>query len=168
MGFPGGSDNKESACYAGDPGSFPGSGRSLGEGNGHSLQYSCLENSIDRGAWWATVHGGHRVRHNWATNTLALNIFVILWTAWNGALIALGWIYSLHHVGLVFANICTFIFMGIDKSRISLTFLKSVRVMQRKTLGDFPGDPGVKNLSASAGDISLIPELGRSHMPQGN
>ena len=58
--------------------------------------------------------------------------------------------------------------MGIDKSRISLTFLESVRVMQRKTLGDFPGDPGVKKLSASAGDISLIPELGRSHMPQGN
>ena len=56
MGFPGGSDNKESTCKAGDPGSFPGSGRSLGEGNGHSLQYSCLENSIDRAAWWATVH----------------------------------------------------------------------------------------------------------------
>ena len=57
LGFPGGSDGKESACNAGDPGSIPGSGRSLGEGNGNPLQYSCLENPMDRGAWWATVHG---------------------------------------------------------------------------------------------------------------
>ena len=48
---------KESACNAGDPGSISGSGRSSGEGNGYLLQYSCLENSMDRGAWWATVHG---------------------------------------------------------------------------------------------------------------
>ena len=57
MGFPGGSDGKESAHNAGDPGSIPGSGRSPGEGNGNPLQYSCLENSMDRGAWQATVHG---------------------------------------------------------------------------------------------------------------
>ena len=56
-GFPGGSDRKESACNEGDPGSIPGSGRSPGEGNGNPLQYSCLTNSMDRGAWWATVHG---------------------------------------------------------------------------------------------------------------
>ena len=56
-GFPGGSDGKESACNAGDPGLIPGSGRSLGEGNGCPFQYSCLENSMDRGDWWATVHG---------------------------------------------------------------------------------------------------------------
>ena len=55
-GFPGGSDGKESACNSGDPGSIPGWGRSLGEENSNPLQYSCLENSIDRGAWWATVH----------------------------------------------------------------------------------------------------------------
>ena len=55
--FPGGSNSKESACNAGDPGSIPGSGRCPGEGNGNSLQYSCLENSMDRVAWWATVHG---------------------------------------------------------------------------------------------------------------
>ena len=47
---------KASACNAGDPGSIPGSGRSLGEGNGNPLQYSCLENPMDGGAWWATVH----------------------------------------------------------------------------------------------------------------
>ena len=50
MGFPGGPNSKESAYNAGDPGSIPGSGRSLGEGNEYSVQYSCLENSIDRGA----------------------------------------------------------------------------------------------------------------------
>ena len=57
MGFPGGSDGKESACNVGDLGSIPGLGRSPGEGNGNPLQYSCLENSIDRGTWWAAVHG---------------------------------------------------------------------------------------------------------------
>ena len=48
---------KASACNAGDLGSIPGWGRSSGEGNGNPLQYSCLENSMDGGAWWATVHG---------------------------------------------------------------------------------------------------------------
>ena len=57
MGFPGGSDGKESANNAGDVGSVPGSGRSPGEGNGNVLQYSCLENPLDRGARQATVHG---------------------------------------------------------------------------------------------------------------
>ena len=56
-GFPGDSDSNESAHNVGDPGSTAGSGRSLGEGNGYPLQYSCLENSMDRGAWQATVHG---------------------------------------------------------------------------------------------------------------
>ena len=56
-GFPGGSDGKESACNAGDVGLIPGSGRSHGEGNGNPLQSSCLENFMDRGAWWATGHG---------------------------------------------------------------------------------------------------------------
>ena len=57
VGFPGGSEVKASACNAGDLGSIPGSGRSPGEGNGNPLQYSCLENPMDGGAWWATVHG---------------------------------------------------------------------------------------------------------------
>ena len=55
-GFPGGSDGKESACNAGDLGSIPDLGRFLGEGNGYPLQDSCLENSMDRGAWRATFH----------------------------------------------------------------------------------------------------------------
>ena len=56
-GFPGDSDDKESACNLGNPGLIPGSGKSSGEGNGNPLQYSCLENSMDRGAWQAIVHG---------------------------------------------------------------------------------------------------------------
>ena len=56
LGFPGSSDSKESSCTPGDPSLIPESGRSPGEGNGYPLQYSCLENSMDRGAWRATVH----------------------------------------------------------------------------------------------------------------
>ena len=56
-GFPGGSGGEESVSNAGDPGSIPVLGRSPGIGNGNPFQYSCLENPIDRGAWWAAVHG---------------------------------------------------------------------------------------------------------------
>ena len=56
-GFPDGSGSKECACNAGDLSLIPGSGRSPGEGNGNPLQYSCLENSMDRGAWQATALG---------------------------------------------------------------------------------------------------------------
>ena len=61
MGFPHSSVGKESACNAGDPGLIPGLGRSPGEANDNPLQYSCLENQMDKGAWWATVHGVARV-----------------------------------------------------------------------------------------------------------
>ena len=57
LGFPGGSEGKASACNAGDLGSISGLGRFPGEGNGNPLQYSCLENPMDGGAWWATIHG---------------------------------------------------------------------------------------------------------------
>ena len=57
LGVPGGSVSKESACNAGDPGSIHGLGRSLGERNGYPLQYSFLENSMDREAWQAIAHG---------------------------------------------------------------------------------------------------------------
>ena len=56
-GFPGGLDSKESPCNVGDLGSIPRSGRSPGGGHGNPLQYSCLENSLARGVWWAPVHG---------------------------------------------------------------------------------------------------------------
>ena len=64
-GFPGSSVSKESACNSGDPGLISGSGKSPGKGNGNPIQYSCLENPIDRGAWQATVHGV--ARHDLAT-----------------------------------------------------------------------------------------------------
>ena len=64
MGFPRSLVGKESACDAGDLGSIPGSGRSPGEGNGKPLQYSCLENPMDGGAWQAVVHGVARVGHD--------------------------------------------------------------------------------------------------------
>ena len=64
LGFPGGSDGKESSCNAGDLGSIPGLGRSPGEANSYPLQYSGLENSMDRGAWQATVHGLQRAGHD--------------------------------------------------------------------------------------------------------
>ena len=57
LGFPGGPDSKEPACKAGDPGSNPGWGRYPGERNGYPLRYSCLENPMDKGAWWTRVHG---------------------------------------------------------------------------------------------------------------
>ena len=71
MGFPGTSVGKESACSAGDAGLIPGSTRSPGEGNGNPLQYSCLENPMDGGAWRVTVHGVAKSRIQLKTNTLA-------------------------------------------------------------------------------------------------
>ena len=66
--MPGGSNGKESACNAGDPGSITGSGRSPGDGDGSPLQNFYLENPMDRGAWWAIVYGlSQRVGQNWAT-----------------------------------------------------------------------------------------------------
>ena len=64
MGFPGGSDHKESACNVGDPGSIPGSRRSPEEGNGYPLQYTCLGNPMDRGAWRLQSMGLQTVRNN--------------------------------------------------------------------------------------------------------
>ena len=72
MGFRGGSDNKDYACNTGDLGLIPGLGRSPGEGNGNPLQYSCLENPIDRRAWGAAAHGVAKSRtqlSNWTEVT---------------------------------------------------------------------------------------------------
>ena len=67
MGFPGGSARRESACNAGDPGLVSGSGRALGKRNGNPFQCSCLEDSIDRRAWWARVHGVSK-NQTWLSN----------------------------------------------------------------------------------------------------
>ena len=78
MGFLGGSNDKESACNAGDLDLIPGSGRVPGEGNGYPLQYSCLENSMDRGAWWATVHVVAESDTTDVTNTLTFTLTTAL------------------------------------------------------------------------------------------
>ena len=72
----GGSESKASTCNAEDPGSIPESGRSPGEGNGNPLQYSCLENSMDGGAWWATVHGDAKSWSRLSDFTLFLSFFM--------------------------------------------------------------------------------------------
>ena len=73
QGFPGGSDSKESACDARGLGSVPGLGRSPRGGHGYPLQYSCLENPVDRGAWWATGHEGHKESDTTERLTLPLS-----------------------------------------------------------------------------------------------
>ena len=67
MVVPAGSVGRESACNEGDLGSIPGSGRSPGEGNDNPLQFSCLENSVDKGVWWATVHRVTK-SHTWLSD----------------------------------------------------------------------------------------------------
>ena len=94
MDFPGSSDGKASAYNAGDLGSIPGSGRSPGEGNGNPLQYSCLENPMDLGAWWATIHGVAKSR-----TRLSDFCCVCLGTESPGALFS---------GGLVFQFVCRF------------------------------------------------------------
>ena len=76
LGFPGGSDGKESACNTGDLGLIPVSGRSPRVGNGNPLQYSCLENSMDKGAWQAIVHGGQKELDATEQLTLTFSLFL--------------------------------------------------------------------------------------------
>ena len=81
MGFPDGSDGKESACNAGDLVLILGSGRFPGEGNGYPLQYSCLENSMDRGTWQASVHGVAKCLtwlSNWHFDFVSVNASCVL------------------------------------------------------------------------------------------
>ena len=77
-GFSDGSDDEEFSCNAGDQGLISGSGRSPGEGNGHPSQDSCLESSMDRGAWQDTVHGLQRVGHYRLTNPFTFFIYMYI------------------------------------------------------------------------------------------
>ena len=84
LGFPDGSAGEESSCNSGDTrdaGSIPGLGRFPGEENGNPLQFSCLENSMDRGAWWATVHGVAKSQ----TDQLSTHSCLISHKSWGGA-----------------------------------------------------------------------------------
>ena len=74
QGFPCGLSGKDSACNAGDQGLILGSGRFPGEGNGNPLQYSCLENLMDRGAWWVAVHGVTKSQARLSEKHCLLNI----------------------------------------------------------------------------------------------
>ena len=76
-GFPGASDGRESALDAGDPGLNPGLERSPGEGSGNPLQYSCLENSKDRGAWWGTVYGVAKSQTQLSNKHIDIHIVLI-------------------------------------------------------------------------------------------
>ena len=80
LGFPSSSDDKESACYAGDPDLIPGSGRSSGERNGNPLQYSCLENPMDRelGGLQTQSMRSQRAGHDWTTDTLSLGTLALI------------------------------------------------------------------------------------------
>ena len=84
LGFPGGSEGKESARSVRDLGSIPGLGRSPGEGNGNPLQYSCLENPMDGGAWWAIVH---RVTKSWTRLSDFTFTFIYIYASWVAQLV---------------------------------------------------------------------------------
>ena len=77
MVFPGGATGKESACNAGDPGLIPGLGRYPGEGNSNPLQYSFLENSMDGGAWQATVHGVSKSQTRLSNSTFFIRALIL-------------------------------------------------------------------------------------------
>ena len=101
LGFPGGSDSKTSACNAGDWGSFSESERSPGRGHGNPLQYSCLENPMDREAWLATVHGmaksqtrlSRQAQHRTAQCIYRLSL--VAWTVENLPALKETWVQSL-------------------------------------------------------------------------
>ena len=163
MGFPDNSGGKESTCNTGDLGSIPGLGRSPGEGNGSPLQYSYLENPMDRGAWRATVHKLQRTGHDWVTKHISAPTFVAYYAmAYSAAtfkneegdFLAVQWL-RLHFQGAQFQSLVGelrfYILHGVDKIK--------------KNKWGSPGDSVVKNPPANTGDTGSIPDLGRSRMP---
>ena len=115
VGFPRSSVGKESACKAEDLSSIPGLGRSPGEGNDNPLQYSCLENPMDRGAWWATVYGVIRVRHDLVTKPPELIYNVVLVSGVKES-------DSVVHVSILFQNFSTFrLLQSIEQSSLYYT-----------------------------------------------
>ena len=119
-GFPGVSDGKVSACNAGDLGSISGSGRSPGEGNGNPLQYSCLENPMDGGAWWATVHG---VAKSWTG---------LKWLSSSSSSICLNVKIPLHllHIKSMLQE-CTYVFPVALRTRKTFTPFEKLGIGER-------------------------------------
>ena len=104
MVFPGGSEGKASACNVGDPGLIPGLGRSPAEGNGNPFQYSCLENPMNRGAWWATVHGVAKSQTRLSDFTFFLSLCLI----WGLLLQLFFFFFCLQFAWNIFFHLLTF------------------------------------------------------------
>ena len=127
--FPSGSDIKESACNAGDLGSIPGMGRSLGEGNGNPLQCSCLENPMDRGAWRAAVHGVTELdMTEWLSLSLLLFLLYFLKMLRNTSSIILKnllYLFSVFFPVLLFnpSGIYFYVFFQVSYSYLFLNFI---------------------------------------------
>jgi len=105
LGFPGGSVGKESACNMEDMGLVPGLGRSPGGGHGNPLQYSYLENPVDRGGWWAAVLGFQRVGHDWMTKhstQLSSSLFLYIFSLLNFSLCSPILLLSLLSIFVIF------------------------------------------------------------------
>ena len=147
MSFPGGSDGKESACNAGNLGLIPGSGRYPGEGNGNPLQYSCLENSMDRGAWWAESDMTEPLTHThsqFQNCNGADGCIIQILMCYNECIMRLKAYWKLTHPP---SWTCS----------ILIIFCLVLQLCQ-----GFPGDSAGKESACKAGDPGLIPGLGNS------
>ena len=155
-----GSGGKESACNAGDPGSIPGLEKSPGAKNGYPLQYSCLENPVDRGAWQSM--GFQRVRHNWVTNIFT-SFFTLFKTAHTLQNCTWGYHWYIllsktqcNQISLVFTNLLS------EKQHLSLSSFAFPRQAYWSRLSfPYPGDrpnPGIEPGSPALKADSLASE----------
>ena len=157
---------KNLTVKAGDPGLISGLGRSPGEGNGNPFKYSCLENPMDRGAWWAAVHGAAKSQRQ-LSNSHSKPALVQL--CWNQP-------YLLNVSDTqrpILGSECLLIlFTFLLHSLLIVSFgIPSPTYKNRcykMTLQDFPDGAVDKNSPANEGDMGLTPGLGRFHMPWGN
>ena len=166
-----GSIGKESACKAGDQGSIPGSGRSLGEENANPLQYFCLENSMNRRVRWVKFTGSQRIGHDWVTNTFTFSRKSKKFHRINTASVCNfklprrpDWIWS-------WEKMCTINFYKKvwashpQRQQQSLNFVRTA--VPNNHIHDFPGGSDSQASVYNSGDLGLIPGLGRS-LGEGN
>ena len=131
MGFPGGSEAKASACDTGDPGSIPGFGRSPEEGNGNPLQYYGLENPMDRGAWWATIHRVARSQTRLSDYTLHL---WLLGGGWFQCMYGGFWTVSYYLMFHVVRNFLVFSGFGLKSPASGFQFYSSSSLKTSPTI----------------------------------